>query len=103
MPDRKILVIEDDAGIRNNVALMLKLERYTVASAENGRARVELAKTFLPDLILCDINMPLMDGFAVLEALRADARLADTPFVFLTAMQDRTSQRRGMNLGADDT
>ena len=100
--EKKILVIEDEAGIRNNILLMLKIERYAALGAENGRVGLELARRQQPDLILCDVNMPEMDGFSVLEALRAESRVADTPFVFLTALDDRANQRRGMNLGADD-
>ena len=101
-PAKKILVIEDEASIRNNIMLMLKVERYIAIGAENGRIGMELAHRDPPDLILCDINMPEMNGFAVLEALRAEPALADIPFVFLTALDDRGSMRRGMNLGADD-
>jgi serine/threonine-protein kinase PpkA len=100
--EKKILVIEDEAGIRNNILLMLKIERFAAIGAENGRVGLDLAKRHQPDLILCDINMPEMDGFSVLEALRAEPGFADTPFVFLTALEDRANQRRGMNLGADD-
>jgi class 3 adenylate cyclase len=99
---KKILVIDDESGIRNNILLMLKVERFAAIGAENGRLGLDMARSYLPDLILCDVNMPEMDGFQVLEALRADPRLADTPFVFLTALDDRANQRRGMNLGADD-
>ena len=89
MADKKILVIEDEAGIRNNILLMLKIERFVAFGAENGPTGLEMARSHLPDLILCDINMPGMDGFAVLEALRAEPQFADTPFVFLTAFDDR--------------
>jgi class 3 adenylate cyclase/tRNA A-37 threonylcarbamoyl transferase component Bud32 len=89
-------------SIRNNIMLMLKVERYAAAGAENGRVGLELARSDPPDLILCDVMMPEMDGFAVLEALRAEPRLAEIPFIFLTALDDRSSTRRGMNLGADD-
>jgi len=99
---KKILVIEDEPSIRNNIMLMLKVERYSSSGAENGRLGLEMARSDPPDLILCDVMMPEMDGFAVLEALRAEPRLADIPFIFLTALDDRTSMRRGMNLGADD-
>jgi serine/threonine-protein kinase PpkA len=99
---KKILVIEDEAGIRNNILLMLKIERFAAFGAENGRVGLDMARLHFPDLILCDVNMPEMDGFSVLETLRAESRFADTPFVFLTALDDRANQRRGMNLGADD-
>ena len=99
---KKILVVEDEASIRLNLTLMLKGEGYAVDSAEDGRAGIEHARNFAPDLIVSDVMMPELDGFGMLEALRADARFADTPFIFLTALNDRTSMRRGMNLGADD-
>ena len=99
---KKVLVIEDEASIRNNIMLMLKVERYVASGAENGRVGLEMVRSDPPDLILCDVMMPEMDGFAVLEALRAEPRLADIPFIFLTALDDRSSMRRGMNLGADD-
>lgn len=99
---KKILVVEDEAGIRLNLTLMLKGEGYTVDSAEDGRAGIEHAKSFGPDLVVSDVMMPELDGFGLLEALRADPRFVDTPFIFLTALSDRTSMRRGMNLGADD-
>ena len=101
-PRKKVLVIEDEPSIRNNIMLMLKVERYAATGAENGRVGLELARRDPPDLILCDVMMPEMDGFAVLEALRAEPRLAEIPFIFLTALDDRSSTRRGMNLGADD-
>ena len=99
---KKILVVEDEASIRLNLTLMLKGEGYTLDSAEDGRAGIEHAKSFAPDLIVSDVMMPELDGFGMLEALRADPRFADTPFIFLTALNDRSSMRRGMNLGADD-
>lgn len=99
---KKILVVEDEPSIRMNVTLMLQGEGYSMDSAEHGRDGIEHAKRFAPDLIVSDVMMPELDGFGMLEALRADPRFADTPFIFLTALNDRTSMRRGMNLGADD-
>ena len=101
-PPKKVLVIEDEPSIRNNIMLMLRVERYAVVGAENGRVGLQLARSDPPDLILCDVMMPEMDGFAVLEALRSEPRFAEIPFIFLTALDDRSSMRRGMNLGADD-
>jgi len=101
-PAKKILVIEDEASIRMNITLMLKAERYAATGAENGRVGLELARKDPPDLILCDVMMPEMDGFAVLEVLRAEPHFSEIPFIFLTALDDRSSMRRGMNLGADD-
>jgi serine/threonine-protein kinase PpkA len=99
---KKVLIIEDETSIRNNIMLMLKVEGYAASGGENGRVGLEMAQRDPPDLVLCDVMMPEMDGFAVLEALRADPRLSAVPFIFLTALDDRLSMRRGMNLGADD-
>jgi class 3 adenylate cyclase/tRNA A-37 threonylcarbamoyl transferase component Bud32 len=99
---KKVLVIEDEPSIRNNITLMLKVEGYSAVGAENGRVGLEAARSDPPDLILCDVMMPEMDGFAVLDALRGEPRFAEIPFIFLTALDDRSSMRRGMNLGADD-
>jgi class 3 adenylate cyclase len=98
----KILIIEDDAGIRRSLALSLKTEGYAVTEAPNGRVGLELAAAEAPALIICDINMPEMDGYEVVTALRRDSALASIPFVFLTARGERAEIRRGMNLGADD-
>jgi DNA-binding NarL/FixJ family response regulator len=99
---KKVLLIEDQAPMRRNLSLMLKMEGYTVLAAENGRAGIEVARREKPDLILCDVMMPELDGYGVLEALRADAATATTPFIFLTARGEKPDMRRGMNLGADD-
>jgi serine/threonine-protein kinase PpkA len=102
MQKTKILIIEDDAGIRRSLALSLKTEGYAVTEAPNGRVGLELAAAEAPALIICDINMPEMDGYEVVTALRRDSALASIPFVFLTARGERAEIRRGMNLGADD-
>ena len=99
---KKILVIEDQAAMRRNIALLLQMEGYEVVSAENGRIGLDLAKQHKPDLILCDVMMPEMDGYSVVQALRADPESATVPFVFLTAKSDRADLRVGMNFGADD-
>ena len=98
----KILVIEDEFQIRLNLQLMLKGEGHEVAQAANGKEGLEQIAANRPDLVLCDVMMPELDGFGVLEALRAKPDNADLPFMFLTALDDRASMRRGMNLGADD-
>lgn len=98
----KILVIEDEMQIRLNLQLMLKAEGHDVEQAANGKEGLARVAARRPDLILCDVMMPELDGFGVIEALRANPDNADLPFVFLTALDDRTSMRRGMNLGADD-
>lgn len=99
---KKILVIEDQAAMRRNVALMLQLEGYDTLTAENGREGLEVVRQQRPDLILCDVMMPEMDGYAVVQALRADEATAAIPFIFLTAKSDKTDLRIGMNFGADD-
>jgi DNA-binding NarL/FixJ family response regulator len=101
-PKRKILIIEDQATMRRNLGLMLEMEGYAVVSAENGRVGVESARREKPDVILCDVMMPEMDGYAVLQTLRSEADFAATPFLFLTAKGDKSDMRVGMNFGADD-
>ena len=99
---KKILIIEDQAPMRRNIALMLQLEGYDVVSAENGRIGLEVARKEDPDLILCDVMMPELDGYGVVQALREDPDFSATPFIFLTAKSDRGDVRIGMNFGADD-
>jgi DNA-binding NarL/FixJ family response regulator len=99
---KKILVIEDEPEMRRNLATILKLEKFDVVQAENGRAGVETARKELPDVILCDVMMPELDGHGVLQALREDPKTISTPFIFLTAKGERQDFRSGMNLGADD-
>ena len=98
----KVLIIEDDPGIRRSLALSLKTEGYEVREAPNGRIGVAFAGADAPDLIICDVNMPEMDGYAVVAKLRQSPHLASIPFVFLTARGERADVRKGMNLGADD-
>ena len=102
MTPAKILIIEDQAPMRRNVALMLQLEGYQTCVAENGRVGIEVARQEKPDLILCDVTMPELDGYGVVQALRGDPNIATTPFIFLTAKSDRADIRQGMNVGADD-
>ena len=99
---KKILVIEDEAETRDNLVLMLEMEGFKPLSAANGRDGVAVAKRELPAVILCDVSMPEMDGYGVLEALRADKTTVSIPFIFLTAKGDKKDLRTGMNLGADD-
>jgi DNA-binding NarL/FixJ family response regulator len=99
---KKILVIEDEPAMRSNLRDILELENFLPLLAENGREGVMAAIQESPDLILCDVLMPELDGYAVLSTLRADARTARIPFVFLTAKGEHTDIRSGMNLGADD-
>ncbi|MFO1498246.1 MAG: response regulator transcription factor [Verrucomicrobiota bacterium] len=99
---KKILVIEDEAETLDNILLMLEMEGFKAISASNGRAGVALAKKEMPDVILCDVSMPELDGYGVLESLRADGATTSIPFIFLTARSDKKDLRTGMNLGADD-
>src|SRR5436190_18720884 len=98
----KILVIEDEPEMRRNLTTILKLENFKALSAENGRIGVELAKKEQPDVILCDVMMPELDGHGVLQVLRDDPATAAIPFIFLTAKGEKRDVRDGMNLGADD-
>jgi DNA-binding NarL/FixJ family response regulator len=99
---KRILVIEDQAPMRRNIALMLEMEGYEVMTAENGRIGVEVALQKRPDLIICDVMMPELDGHGVVQTLRAENRTATVPFIFLTARSDKGDVRIGMNFGADD-
>lgn len=98
----KILVIEDTAEILNNILDFLEAEDFEGSGATNGREGVALAKSEGFDLIICDIMMPELDGYGVLQALRADPNTVNIPLIFLTAKGDRSDVRQGMNLGADD-
>jgi len=98
----KILIIEDTAAIRENVVEILALGGYTVYAAGNGKEGVELAKAHLPDMILCDIMMPELDGYGVLFLLSKSPETAHIPFIFLTAKAERVDQRKAMEMGADD-
>ncbi len=97
-----ILVIEDEAAIRENLTDLLEAEGYEVVSAANGRLGVQLARQHLPDLILCDILMPDLDGYGVYQELRQDPVTAIIPFIYLTAKANQADVRAGMTLGADD-
>ncbi|CAG0928947.1 Transcriptional regulatory protein WalR [Thermoflexales bacterium] len=98
----KILVIDDDTGIRNNLTELLEAEGYEVSSAEDGRRGIQQVRLTLPDLVICDIMMPELDGYGVLTELREDPVTATIPFIFLTAKIENSDLRQGMNLGADD-
>ena len=99
---KKILLIEDNADIRENMAEILELTNYIVFTAENGKTGVETALRENPDLIVCDIMMPALDGYGVLHMLKKNAVTKNTPFIFLSAKSERTDFRKGMELGADD-
>jgi serine/threonine-protein kinase PpkA len=97
-----ILIVEDDDAIRNNITRLLKLEGYDIVSAINGREGLQRALEARPDVVISDISMPEMDGFELLEKIRADKTLGATSVMLLTALDDRASMRRGMTAGADD-
>jgi signal transduction histidine kinase len=102
MGTKKILVIEDDSAIRKMLTDLLVIEGFAAITAEDGKSGLHLAQTCLPDLILCDVRMPEMDGYEVLDKLRSNATTATIPFIFLTAHSTNESFRQGMELGADD-
>lgn len=98
----ELLLIEDDPTLLELIATALEFEGFRVHRAAGGAAGLELARTVRPALILCDVMMPGMDGYAVLAAVRSDARIAAVPFIFLTARGERKDLRLGMTSGADD-
>jgi DNA-binding NarL/FixJ family response regulator len=99
---KKILVIEDEAEMRRNIVTILRLEGFAPVAAENGRVGVAMAAKEKPDLILCDVMMPELDGYGVIKALHNEPETMNVPFIFLTAKGEKTDVRGGMNLGADD-
>lgn len=99
---KKVLVIEDEKLSRNNLVKILRAEAFEPISAENGAIGIQVAIEQEPDIIICDIMMPDMDGYEVLRVLRQEPSTTLTPFIFLTAKTERTDIRQGMNLGADD-
>ncbi|RFZ89942.1 response regulator [Mucilaginibacter conchicola] len=99
---RQVLIIEDNTDIRENVVEILELAEYMVLQADNGKAGVELALKHKPDIILCDIMMPDLDGYGVLYMLNKNTDTSTIPFIFLTAKAERVDLRKGMEMGADD-
>jgi CRP-like cAMP-binding protein/CheY-like chemotaxis protein len=99
---KKILLIEDNKDMRENTAEILELANYKVTAAKNGKEGVEHALKDKPDLIVCDIMMPVLDGYGVLHMLAKNDETAGIPFIFLTAKAERTDFRKGMEMGADD-
>lgn len=97
----KILVIEDEATVRENILELLDAEGFDAIAAENGRIGLARAQQHLPDLILCDIRMPELDGYGVLTALRSESKTAEIPFIFLSAKAAKTDLTVGMDLGAN--
>lgn len=101
-PMKKILVIEDEIFIRENLIELLEIEGFEAIGAENGFVGVHLAKEYQPDLILCDVMMPELDGYGVLNALRQESATATIPFMFLTASADRNNLQRIRDMGMND-
>lgn len=99
---KKILIIEDNEDVRENITEILELANYEVLAAENGKVGVSYAQQHHPDLIICDIMMPELDGYGVLHILSKNPSTAPVPFIFLTAKAEKDDFRKGMNLGADD-
>lgn len=99
---KTILLIEDDPVLRENTAELIELSGYQIITAANGRIGVEQAVSAIPDLIVCDIMMPEMDGYGVIETLSKNPLAKGIPFIFLSAKTERQDIRKGMNLGADD-
>ena len=99
---KSILVIDDNKDIRENTAEILDLAGYKTFTAENGKRGVEMALKEKPDVIVCDIMMPELDGYGVLHMLRKNTESQNIPFIFLTAKTERTDFRKGMEMGADD-
>jgi len=102
MNKTRILIIEDNDDIRESATEILELADYEVMQAENGKAGVDFAIQHLPDLILCDIMMPELDGYGVLYLLNKNPQTSTIPFIFLTAKAERLDMRKGMEMGADD-
>jgi CRP-like cAMP-binding protein len=100
--DKTILIIEDNKDMRDNVAEILILANYKVLTAENGKIGIEVARNGKPDLILCDIMMPELDGYGVIRALENIPEMVGIPFIFITAKTEKSDFRVGMDLGADD-
>ncbi|MBC7867463.1 MAG: response regulator [Gloeobacteraceae cyanobacterium ES-bin-316] len=99
---KKILIIEDNLEVRENTAEIMELSNYKVFTAENGKLGVELALKEIPDLIICDIMMPVLDGYGVYHLLSKHKETSLIPFIFLTAKSERIDFRKGMEMGADD-
>lgn len=100
--NKKVLIIEDNDDIRESTAEVLDLAGYTTFMAKHGKVGVEMAVNHLPDVILCDIMMPELDGYGVLYLLNKNPKTANIPFIFITAKTERADMRKGMEMGADD-
>jgi len=99
---QKILLIEDNDALRENTAEILTLASFQVTTAENGKVGIEMALKNTPDLIVCDIMMPVLDGYGVYQIINKNEALQHIPFIFLSAKSERSDLRKGMEMGADD-
>jgi CRP/FNR family cyclic AMP-dependent transcriptional regulator len=99
---KKVLIIEDNPAIRTNIVEILELAQYRTQTAENGKTGMEQAIQFQPDLIICDIVMPELDGYGVIQAIQKNPGLAQIPFIFLTGKSEKDEIRKAMDMGADD-
>ena len=99
---KKILLIEDDRALRENTEELLELSGYSVLTAPNGKVGIAMAKEQLPDIVICDIMMPELDGYGVLEQMSSEESTKHIPFIFLSAKTEHKEIRKGMDLGADD-
>ncbi|NWJ48598.1 MAG: response regulator [Chloroflexi bacterium] len=99
---KRILLIEDEKLLVENIVLFLQSEGYDVLTATNGADGLKMAQELQPDAIICDILLPKMDGFAILETLRQDKRFETTPFIILSAKAEKSSIKAGLELGADE-
>lgn len=97
-----LLIIEDSDDVRENMKEILELSNYQVITARNGKEGLEVAQKNIPDIILCDVMMPLLDGYGVLRGLSNNPTTKNIPFIFVTAKSDKSDFRIGMDLGADD-
>ncbi|MBI2967310.1 MAG: response regulator [Bacteroidetes bacterium] len=99
---KTVLLIEDNRDVRENTAEILELSDYKVLTAENGKKGIDLARKHKPDVVICDIMMPELDGYGVLQIMSRSPETSGIPFIFLTAKAEKSDIRKGMNLGADD-
>lgn len=99
---KKVLLIDDDKSIRDSTTELLKIVGYNVKAAENGAKGIKLAKEFIPDIIICDIAMPILDGYSVFNELSKTPETSVIPFIFLTAKVEMNDMKYGMQLGVDD-
>jgi DNA-binding response OmpR family regulator len=100
--NKKILIIEDEEVVLDNITFFLEAEGFKVYSCMDGVNGLKMAQNIQPDAILCDLMLPKLDGYEILQTLRKDKRFSITPFIFLSARAEKTNMRRGMELGADD-